>query len=58
MNAINSLSWKTTLRWIPALVWTSFIIQLLVASPQEIPGFPWLKLQGMDKLIHALGLPL
>ncbi|MCF8277135.1 MAG: VanZ family protein [Flavobacteriales bacterium] len=43
-----------TFRIVLAVLWTAFIIYGLTAAPSEHPRFPWLALEGMDKLIHVL----
>lgn len=42
------------LKWIPAVLWTAFIVYALVSEPSGIPRFPWLAKPGVDKVIHAI----
>ena len=44
----------TTLKWILAVFWTAFIIYGLSSPPSATPRFPWLAMEGMDKLVHAV----
>lgn len=44
----------TTLKWVLAVFWTAFIIYGLSSPPSATPRFPWLAMEGMDKLVHAV----
>jgi VanZ family protein len=41
------------LKWIVAVFWTAFIIYGLASPPSATPRFPWLAIEGVDKLVHV-----
>lgn len=44
----------TTLKWILAVFWTAFIVYGLASPPSTTPRFPWLAIEGMDKVVHVI----
>lgn len=43
-----------SLKWILAVLWTAFIVYGLTRTPSGIPRYPWLAIEGVDKVIHVI----
>ncbi len=37
-----------------AVLWTAFIVYGLTRTPSGIPRYPWLAIEGVDKVIHII----
>ena len=37
-----------------AVLWTAFIVYGLTRTPSGIPRYPWLAIEGVDKVIHVI----
>ncbi|MCB9186182.1 MAG: VanZ family protein [Flavobacteriales bacterium] len=42
------------IKWILAVFWTAFIVYGLVSPQDDVSHFPWLEIEGVDKLIHGV----